>query len=85
MKLGPVTRHQIRQKVPKILTMTSCREDHFEVKLRSNMSSRLSEYILKQPVLKGLSWSLYLENRKDLFIYRCIKNSCFTFSKNRSN
>ena len=42
-------------------------EDHFEVKLRSE------------------TWQLHFqnifqfENLKDLFIYRCIKYSCFTF------
>ena len=49
------------------------------------MSSRLSEYIPKQAVLKGLWWSLYFESCKDVFLYRCIKNLCFTFSKNFSN
>ena len=33
-----------------------------------DMSSRLSEYISEEAVLKKLSWSLYFENRKDLFI-----------------
>ena len=56
-------------------------EDQFEVKLRSDMSSWLSEYISEQPVLKGLSWSLYFENCKDSFFYGCIKNLCFAFSK----
>ena len=32
-------------------------------------------------MLKGLWWSLYFEFRKDVFIYRCIENLCFTFSK----
>ena len=49
------------------------------------MSSRPSESILEQAVLKGLSWSLYFENRKNLLIYRCIKNSCFSLKKNFSN
>ena len=53
-----------------------------QTKLRS---SRLREYISEQAVLKGLSWSLYSENHKDLFIYRCIKNLCFTFPKKFSN
>ena len=49
------------------------------------MSCILSEYISEQAVLKGLSWSLYFENRADLFIYRCIKNLCFIFSEIFSN
>ena len=49
------------------------------------MPSRPSEYFPEQAVLKGLWWSLYFESRKDVFIYRCIKNLCFTFSKNFSN
>ena len=55
-----------------------------KIKIRG-IPSRFSEYISEQAVLKGLSRSLYSENRKDLFIYRCIKNSCFTFSENFSN
>ena len=51
-----------------------------KIKIRG-ISSRLSECIPEQAVSKGLWWSLYFENRKDVFIYRCIKNSCFTFSK----
>ena len=31
--------------------------------------------------MKGLWWCLYFEFRKDVFIYRCIENLCFTFSK----
>ena len=31
--------------------------------------------------MKGLWWSLHFEFRKDVFIYRCIENVCFTFSK----
>ena len=34
---------------------------------------------------KGLWLSLYLENRNDVLICRCIKNFCFTFSKIFSN
>ena len=49
------------------------------------MPSRLSEYTPQYDVLKGLLWSLYFENRKDVFIYRRNKNSCFTFSKKFSN
>ena len=45
------------------------------------MPSRLSEYIPEQSVLKGLWWNLYFENHKYVFIYRLIKNLCFTFSK----
>ena len=56
-------------------------EDQFEVKLRSDMSSWLSEDISEQPVLKGLSWSLNFENCKDSFFYGCIKKLCFAFSK----
>ena len=51
-----------------------------KIKIRGT-SSRLSEYITQEAVLKGLWWSLYFENHKDVFIYRCIKNSCITFSK----
>ena len=34
------------------------------------MSSRLSGYIPEQTMLKGLWWSLYFENRKNVFIYK---------------
>ena len=43
------------------------------------MAATLSEYLSEQAVIKGLSWSFHFENLKDLFIYRCIKYSCFTF------
>ena len=54
---------------------------HFEVNLRSEAC-----YIDFQNIFqKGLWWNLYFQNNKDAFIYRCIKNSCFTFSKKFSN
>ena len=50
-----------------------------KIKIR-DMSAKISEYTSEQAVLKDLSWSLYFENCKVLFIYRCIKSPCLTFS-----
>ena len=50
-----------------------------KIKIR-DMSAKISEYTSEQAALKGLSWSLYFENCKVLFIYRYIKSPCLTFS-----
>ena len=57
---------------------------HFHVKFKSE-PCHLGIQNISHNRLYRKSCSLYFENLKDLFIYRVIKNSCFTFSKVFSN
>ena len=45
------------------------------------MPFRLSKYIPEQAALKGLWWSLFFENLKDVFLYRYIKTRVLLFQK----